>query len=48
MVGCAVPTDLDEILPLVGGFSRGNDVDFYLGIIGSNLGSFVAFLSFFR
>ena len=46
MVGCAVFTDLDDVLRLVGRCSSGNDLDFYLGVIGSNLGSFVAFLSF--
>jgi len=48
MVRCAVSTDLDDILPLVGGCNSGNDFDFYLGVNGSNLESFVAFLSFFR
>jgi hypothetical protein len=48
MVGSAVPTDLDDIFPLVGCCGSGNDLEFYLGVIGSNLGSFVAFLSFFR
>jgi len=46
MVGCAMPNDLDDILPLVGHCSSGNDLEFYFGVIGSNLGSFVASFSF--
>ena len=48
MFGCAVSTDLADVLPPVECCSSGNDLEFYLGVIGSNIESFVAFLSFFR